>query len=192
MSKKVEIKRQALHIILGIATILLIQFNIISKWFVLGCAIIVSILFFISLKTSIPFLDNLVKHFERPTEKHKYEGLLTFFLGMFAVLFFFDKNTALAAIAIMVFGDSASTIFGKLFGKTRIPWSSKTIMGSLFGIIFSFWAAAIFVNWLHALIASIVAVLVESFDQNLLDINDNILMPVSAAIVLALLKFFGA
>ncbi len=190
--KRFEIARQIIHIVLGLATVVLLYFGIISKWFVLGIAIIIAVIFFIRLKWELPIIDKIISKFERPRKRHHYEGPLAFFLGMFAVLFVFEKNTALAGIMIMVLGDSASTIFGRLFGRIRIPWSRKTIIGSVSGIVFGFLGALLFVPALHAIIASFVAMIVESFDKDLIDINDNILMPVSASAVIAVLGFLGA
>ena len=187
MKTDLELGRQLIHIVTGIIIVILLFFEVINKWVILGLVILGVILFLIRLKTPLDSIDKIVKPFERKNEKHHYEGPLTFLMGIMAVLFIFDKNIALASILIMTLGDGASTVFGTLLGRRKIPWSNKTFTGSFFGIIFAFAGAVFFVNWLYALIASVAALIVECFDRGLMDINDNILMPVVAGAVLAIM-----
>jgi len=191
MKKRFEIGRQIIHIVLGLIIVALLYFNLINKWSILGISIIIAVLFFVRLKRKLPVIDEIVEPFERKRKKHHYEGPLAYFLGIFAVLAIFEKNIALASIMIMVLGDSASTIFGRLFGTLRIPWSKKTVLGSLAGMVFGYLGAWLFVPLQYAIIASFAAMIVESFDKEFIDINDNIMMPVAAGAVIAILKAIG-
>lgn len=188
MNKKFEIWRQAIHALIGVVAVLLLHFSIIGIWSILAITIFIALLFFIRIKKKIWLLDKIIGIFERPEKKHYYEGPLTLFIGMFLALLFFEKNIALASIMILSLGDAAGTAFGKFFGKKKIPWSSKTFVGSAAGIVFSFAGASFFVPIWHGIIASIVAMAVESFDKDFTRINDNILVPVVAGCVLAIIK----
>lgn len=187
MSYDRELRRQFVHVVFGILVVVLFSLNLINLWVVLGLILLNVIFFLFRLRWHIPLIESFMKLFERPNEVNHKEGPLAYLVGMFVVLFLFDQSIALASIMVLALGDGASTVFGKLLGKTRIPWSKKTVEGSMFGIIFAFAGAVFFVKPVHAIIAVVAALLVESFDADLFDISDNILMPVVTGVVLTIL-----
>jgi dolichol kinase len=72
------------------------------------------------------------------------------------------------------------------FGRTRIPYNKgKNLEGTLFGFLFGFLGAMIFVDPVRALIAATVAMLVESLPS---PINDNLTIPLASGLVLALIS----
>lgn len=59
-------------------------------------------------------------------------GPVTLGLGAMAALFFYPEPAAALAIYALAFGDSFSSIFGKLFGRIKIPFTGgKSVLGSI-------------------------------------------------------------
>ncbi len=106
-------------------------------------------------------------------------------LGITLSLVFFPTPISYASIAIVSLGDSAASVFGKLFGKTSLPFNKgKNLEGSLAGFAFAYLGAACFLNPLQALIGAIAGMIVESLP---LPISDNLSTPlVTGALLTAL------
>jgi phytol kinase len=91
-------------------------------------------------------------------------------VGCLLSLQFFDFNVALAAICILVFGDPAAALFGKLFGtpfyrkKSLIGCSAMFVVGIIVGLILldSFWSIIGM-----ALAGTIAEVFAHKIDDNL-------------------------
>jgi len=106
-------------------------------------------------------------------------------LGVILSLLLFPTPINYASIAIVCLGDSAASIFGKLFGKTTIPFNKgKSLEGFLAGFVFAFLSAAIFLHPLQAFVGAILGMFVESLP---LPVNDNLSTPLAAGISLAFL-----
>jgi len=96
-------------------------------------------------------------------------------LGITLSLLLFPTPASYASIAIVSLGDSAASVFGKLFGKTPLPFNKgKNLEGSLAGFAFAYLGAAYFLNPLQALIGAIAGMIVESLP---LPISDNLSTP---------------
>ena len=71
------------------------------------------------------------------------------------------------------------------FGRTPLPFNKgKNIEGTLFGFIFAFLGAMIFVNPIEALIAAMVGMTVEGLPS---PINDNLTIPIVSGLILAII-----
>ena len=107
---------------------------------------------------------------------------LAFTLGITLSLLFFPPSIAYTSITVLTLGDSFANIFGKVFGKTPLPFNrKKTFEGTICGFVCAFFGSILFVCPLKALVAVTVGMLVESLP---LKIDDNLAIPLSAGIVL--------
>ena len=81
-----------------------------------------------------------------------------------------------SAMLVSAIGDSFSTLFGKRFGKKKFPYSDKTYIGTISGIIFSL-IPLLFIQPLHiAFIGAISGIITETYSP----INDNFSVPIAA------------
>jgi dolichol kinase len=117
----------------------------------------------------------------RPSEKKDLVGATYILTGSILTIFLFDKPIAIAAIAFIVVGDTAGAIIGRLWGLVR--FRDKSLEGSV-----SFFLACCLVAiiipgipfWVMV-IGAIAATIVEAIT---LHIDDNLIVPVSAAAIM--------
>ena len=92
-----------------------------------------------------------------------------------------------AAILILLFGDSASTLIGKKYGKISWPFKNhKTVEGSLAFVIIGFLVALTQLPLLPAFLGAFAGSLTEAYSP----IDDNIPIPLVAAAVMSLSIYF--
>jgi len=193
-----EVKRQLFHMLSGVVLIILIAFDILDIRKIAVLIFIGFILSIISRKYKVWGLSWLLKHFEREKDIKAFPGRGAFFylLGVFFSLLLFSKDTALAAIMIMALGDSVATLFRVQHKiKLKHPFSSKKYLETaLIGGLAGFFGAMLFVNPIYAFISSIIAMLVEGIDIKFgfTEVDDNLVIPIVAGLVITLLKLiFG-
>lgn len=195
-----ELGRQLFHMLLGAIIILLLLF--ISReimLIVLFLLFLVSVLFSIlSLKLKIPILTSILALMEREEDVKRFpgKGFVFFVAGSLLVLKFFPQNIALAAIVVLTFGDSLSTLAG-FFGQkySHKPFSRfKTLYGTLIGIIVSFFIALIFVEPILAAVASVFGMFAEALSIKLgeTEADDNLIVPLAAGTACYLAKLMLA
>ena len=117
----------------------------------------------------------------RPCEKKKLVGATYILTGSILTMFLFDKPIAIAAIAFIVVGDTAGAIIGRLWGRVR--FRAKSLEGSV-----SFFLACCLVAiiipgipfWVMV-IGAVAATIVEAIT---LHIDDNLIVPISAAAIM--------
>ena len=108
-----------------------------------------------------------------------------FAVGIMLSLVLFPDPSNYAAVVILTFGDGFATIFGKKFGKIVVPFNKgKRLEGSVFGFLFAFLGALIFVSPAKALIGAIIGMLIEVLP---LPINDNLTIPLATGLALTLI-----
>ena len=113
---------------------------------------------------------------------------IAFTLGITLSLLFFPPSIAYTSITVLTLGDSFANIFGKVFGKTPLPFNrKKTFEGTICGFVCAFFGSILFVNPMKALVAVTVGMLVESLP---LHIDDNLAIPLSAGMVLLFISIF--
>lgn len=184
---KIEFRRQFVHVVLGLVFIALMYFLEFNQA-VLTIGVISLAGFVLSLlikkglvKSSL--LDSIIG---AVTRKHEIritgEPALWFALGtMLTILFFPVKSIVIGALIVLTFGDATSTIVGKKLGKIRLK-GNRTFEGSIAGIIIATLLLTPFFSLQTAFIAAFLGMLSEYFP-----FNDNVTMPLVAAIVLAIL-----
>ena len=191
-----ELRRQVAHIIIGSAAIIGIQTNLINIRDI-GCIFFGGLFLLIAYKKypdKIPVITPLLSFFERKKDRLNFPGKGSFFLilGIFLSLILFPQQIALTAIAILAIGDSVTNIVGRYFGEIENPLNpKKTIEGSLVGFFFSLAVASFFVSFWPAFFASAGAIFVESLRLKIgnLEIDDNIIIPLTAGWILTLWYF---
>lgn len=195
MITKLEIKRQAIHITLGILIITLFYYDIIN-YIILGIITIIGFLLSYLTKKGhkIPVYTFLLDRLERDSEKAhlRAKGMLFYLLGSSLAMLFFSKEIALASIAILAIGDSTSRLIGP-YGYIKHPFNSKKfIEGIIVGGILATVAGYIFVPFYLALSASAVSMFIESLDIeiNNFKIDDNLTIPLAAGAVMLLITSF--
>lgn len=190
---KFEIKRQLLHLFLGIFIIIFATLDrSLTLWallFFLIFAISVSLL---HLNFKFKFISKLLKKFDRAKHRDKFpfKGAIFFVAGSLLVLKIFALDVALASIAILTFSDAFSHVIGK-FGKRKSPFNfEKNLEGLIIGVIVGTIAASFFVPLFFAFTASFVAMLAEalSFKLQEEEIDDNLVIPLIAGTVIFLLQ----
>ena len=188
MLTKLEIKRQIMHIILGIAIVLLLNYNLINATYLFILFIFGLILSLISTKFNIPVIHQFLRTFDREKDLEKFpgKGAIFYVLGAFISVLVFPKEIALASIMILALGDSVSRLIGP-YGYLKHPFhNEKFFEGVIAGAIAGFLGALYFISWLPALIASSVSMLIEGIDLEIKNfkIDDNLMIPVVAGAVI--------
>jgi len=194
MSPMNEWKRKLLHLVLGTILLILYAEGLVSAthlWFLAGIGALVSLGQYLSPLAAIAwFLDR----FDRE-ESIPGRGAITFIAGL-AICALFPREIALAAMAMLVWGDGTAALVGTYVGQRRL-WQGKTVEGSISFLLFGFAAAWAFVSTITAYSAAIVGTIVELIPLpkgskwNPGDIlDDNILVPLIVGIVLTLSTVF--
>jgi dolichol kinase len=188
-----ELKRQAFHLIAGLAAAFAIAYGILEwKWFAI-LFIAGIILSLASTKAKLPVISWFLDNFERKDAAFPGKGALFMVLSAAIVAAFFDKSAAAASIAILAAGDSVSHVSGKMLGKTKHPFNkNKLIEGTLAGFLAASAAALIFVPLQYAVMASAIAMLIEGFEIKLGKtlVDDNLIIPIAAAITIYVLRLW--
>ena len=110
---------------------------------------------------------------------------ISFAMGIIFSLILLPTPDNYASIAILTLGDSFATLLGENFGMIVFPFNKgKRVEGSVFGFLFAFVGALLFVNPLKALMGAIIGMLVECLP---LPISDNITVPIASGLVLILI-----
>jgi dolichol kinase len=183
---RLELRRQILHVAMGGGVIVLFSHDLVSDLFfplLLVAGIVTS---YVSSKLAIPLISSCLRLFDRKQERIPGKGALFFVAGVVLVTAFFEKDAALAGIAILTVGDAVSRM-GQFFGRIHFPWNKhKQIESSFLGFFLGAVAASFFISFPAAAAASFVAMLLESVPvfKSIWWLDDNIFIPtVSAGVV---------
>ena len=183
-----ELLRQAFHLLLVFFFIALIlffgKFNALAyAAFVLLAGTVASLL--LANDDRVTFLHRVVKRVQRKQERELpgKAALLLVLAVITAIIIFYvhPLEVLVGALLVLGFGDAASTVFGKAFGRTMV-WKRRTLEGSLAGIMLSFLALLAIVNPLTAFLTAFFGMMAEY-----LPLDDNFGVPLTAGLVLILL-----
>lgn len=138
-------------------------------------------------RKKIPLVSSITLNAATFSEHYEFATApISLALGIILSLLLFPTPLNYALVAIVSLGDSAASIFGKLFGKTPISFNKgKNLEGSLAGLAFAFFGAAFFLHPLYAFIGATIGIFVESLP---LPINDNLSTPLLTGVILTLLS----
>lgn len=177
-----ELWRQLIHAS-GVFIVVLSYFLPPTLLIILCVAIVVfvQIVFRLDHYHNIPFFSTILKHTKRKDDE---KGFVYFFIGIIITLYFFqfNMNIANAAILILLFGDSASTLIGKRFGKIKLPFQShKTLEGSLALLVVGLLVSLTQLPFITAFVGAMAGTLTEAYSP----IDDNIPIPLVSALVMS-------
>ncbi|MBS3162461.1 hypothetical protein J4467_00915 [Candidatus Woesearchaeota archaeon] len=185
MITSLELRRQLLHIFFGIFIVSMLYFHIFNIYHLITILIAGLTLSKLCCHFKIPIASWVMDRFERPDYRRTFpgKGPIFFMIGSIIVVYFFPLETALASILILSLGDGLSHIFGKLLSR-RSYKHLKSIEGTLFAIVFSFFGAMIFVSAIAAFVGAISSLLLENIKIPFID--DNLFIPIVAALVISI------
>jgi dolichol kinase/membrane-associated phospholipid phosphatase len=189
-----EIRRQLFHTLFGILLVVLIKTYLVTVDTMVLLVILALFLVWLLKKYTFPrWLYRALSFFEREKHLQRFpaRGVFFFLVGALIALSFFPENIAVASIMILALGDSVTNIIGRYFGKWRIWYNPKKHWeGTLAGIFFGLIGASFFVPLGTALLGSFMAMLVETWNVTIgkLEIDDNILIPLVAALSMFLVR----
>ncbi|MBI5148321.1 CTP--2,3-di-O-geranylgeranyl-sn-glycero-1-phosphate cytidyltransferase [Candidatus Pacearchaeota archaeon] len=135
--------------------------------------------FRIELKLKIPILKDLV----RAKEKRDLGGDFFFLIGAIISLTVFSFPIAIASIAMLTFGRSASHIIGKRFGQIKIKRFGKSFEGLLAELFINLLVGFFLLMPVFPLLNSILITILMAFTATLTEmvtkrLDDNLLIPV--------------
>ena len=190
-----EWNRQLFHIFLGIAIVALLLYDFIDKKIILIIIIIGIILSYLSKTIRIPIIYDLLQKFERKEDIERFsgKGIIFYFIGAYAALLLFPKDIAMACIMVLALGDAVSHLYGLHYGKIKHPLSSeKFLEGTIAGFIAGFIGAFVFLPWWEAVLASLVAMIIEAVEIKIgtQQVDDNLIVPIVAGAVVWLVRLF--
>ncbi len=186
---KKELWRQLIHAS-GVFIVILSYFMPTQLLILLCVAILVFVVLVFRLDHhhNIPFFSTILRLAKRDKDER---GFVYFFIGIIITLYFFQFNIAIAnaAILILLFGDSASTLIGKRFGKIKLPFQShKTLEGSLAFLVVGFMVSLTQLPLIPAFIGSLAGTLTEAYSP----VDDNVPIPLVSAMVMSLIVYLMA
>jgi HAD superfamily phosphoserine phosphatase-like hydrolase len=181
--------REAIHIGSFLLTFICIYVtgNMLLASFILLLAVLYTVSEFARVRgINIPILSSITWSAANKTELYEFAtSPIHFALGIAISLLVFPQPIGYVAIAILTLGDGGAHIFGMKFGKTRLPFNKgKNLEGTIFGFLFAFLGAMIFVDPARALFAAAVGMIVEALPS---PIDDNLSMPIATGLVLTLI-----
>jgi dolichol kinase len=113
-------------------------------------------------------------------------GTTALLIANIIIIAFFNKQVAIVSLVYMLFGDTASAIVGTKYGKVKM--GNKSLEGSLAFFITVMVLALIFYRWtgirIHLVILTFGAVAATITEALPIEINDNLTVPLVAAIVM--------
>lgn len=187
-----EFRRQSFHFVAGFLCVFFHWAGFFRWRVILLCLILGLILSALSVNRKLPFVSEILRLFDRKRDqKFPGRGAFYFLLGIFLSIVLFPVKIAYASILILSIGDSVNHLFFERNRKgTKLPWNRrKTLLGLGLGIFSGTFAAHFFVALWPALLATTLALVLETipFKLGRIFIDDNLSVPlVSGAILLAL------
>lgn len=178
-----EILRQLIHAS-GVFIVVLSYFIPPKELIVLciGVLIVVLGIFRIDQHREIFFFSKLLRNCKRAYDER---GFVYFFIGIILALFFFGYNPAVAnaAILILLFGDSVSTLVGREWGRIKLPYHErKTVEGSAAFLLVGLVMALTQLPPLPAFLGAIAGTFTEAYSP----IDDNLTIPLVAGLVMSI------
>ncbi len=188
-----EFRRQSFHFIFGFLIVFSHWIGALRIREILTLLLIGLVVIVLTARGHLDFVQAILKKFER---KRIYDfpgsGPFYFLLAVGICFVIFPVKVAYAAILILSVGDSLNHIIAKnrMPKRFNLPWNRrKSLLGVFLGIFAGFFAAQFFVPWYSALIASTVAIILETFKWRIgkIFIDDNLIIPLVAGVIMAIL-----
>lgn len=181
-----ELLRKGIHLMVGM-TPLLASINLPFTEMLLVSGLLVYS-FAESMRMSgkeIPVISKMTRMASRSRDRNKAVlGPITLGLGALLCLLLYPEPAAAVGIYALAFGDGLSSVVGKIFGRTKLPFTGgKTLEGSLTAFLAIFWAA--WVVGKDPVLALVVAATGTFLEALPLEDLDNLVIPLGTALVFA-------
>lgn len=185
---RTEIIRKGIHVLIALVPTIA-SISLLFTYFVLLTGMLVfSFAEYVRLNGgSVILISRLTLIASRRRDNGRFVfGPVTLAIGALLALSLYPSSAAAIAIYALAFGDSISSIAGKLFGSLKIPFTNgKTVVGSAACFMVVMFIAFVFTeNLSSAIIIGATAAAIEAFSTNDLD---NIIIPIGTGAVAALL-----
>jgi dolichol kinase len=207
ISYSAEAKRKALHI--G-ALIMPVGMLVLGKEMILLLLVPVALLALAGdwARVRIPFMHRLVNWIFAPIMRLEEQpplggpvvinGATWMFVSSALCAALLPVAVAAPAVAMLMIGDGAAALVGRRFGRTRYPFSNKSLEGSLAFFVVGFLVAVPFVVLAPSgmavpsigvlLLGAALAAALEAFN---LPVNDNVGVPLGAGALMVVLMQLG-
>ncbi|HKL87054.1 MAG TPA: SEC59/DGK1/VTE5 family protein [Treponemataceae bacterium] len=162
-----EIFRKSIHLTASIVPVLA-SFS--YKWTIIALSFVICIYIICEYRritgNPIPIVSRITAYAARKRDEGRFVlGPITMALGILLSLLLFPPEAARIGIYALAFGDGIASLAGKLYGKTKIPYSGgKTLEGSLACFVAVYFSALVvsdnpFQSFAIALLAMVIEVL---------------------------------
>ena len=192
--ESLEFRRQSFHFIFGFMIVFAHWIGALRIREILTLLIIGLVIIILTTRGHLDFVKKILKKFER-NRKHDFigSGPFYFLLAVGICFVLFPVRIAYASILILSVGDSLNHVIARnrMPKKFNLPWNRrKSLLGVFLGIIAGFFAAQFFVPWPAALIATTVAIFLETFAWRIWNffIDDNLIIPLVAGGIMVFLS----
>ena len=190
-SVKLELLRKLVHVLTGIFIVLLFQAHILDISIFGLLILLFGIIVLYNYRAERELLTKILS-VNRADKEVPGLDILFYLVGAWLALLFLgvlfgEYHLAYASILVLAFGDSVAHLISRSFGATHTVLTKTTYLeGTVAGIIAASLAAWLYVPWWAALIASVIAMLVEAGELRIGDhhVDDNLIIPLVAGIVL--------
>lgn len=198
---KKELRRKIIHIIVGIVLIgsaLFFQ-NIDAIFWVSIALLIPATLFYLITKWfSHTKIGQLAFHSVEREQGHHTNGVggITYILGVILsyIIFGFNPSIVIVSIIVLAFGDGFASYFGMRFGKHKIniEGHTKTLEGTLAGVVAATLVSLMFVDFFYALATVSLTMIIELVGIRIKgkEVPDNIYLPLVSGAILYILILF--
>lgn len=181
---RVEFVRKSIHMMIAVVPTLA-RFNVGLTMVILGAGLLLYTYSEVMRVRgfSLGFISKVTESASRMRDRNRFVyGPVTLGLGAMMALMIYPEPAAAMAIYALAFGDGLSSLFGKYFGKVKIPFTGgKTYAGSFTCLISVFVVAYGILGSLRA--AAIIA-LVSTFLEMIPSKDlDNLIIPVGTGLV---------
>ena len=128
--------------------------------------------------------------FAKPKEIQRLSGYSFFLLSTVTLFWFFPTNTAIVALTFFIVSDLIAPVIGQRWLTKEII--NKKTWGGATGVVLACLAAGYCIAWLTPLALTFPFILVAALSVAILDLgsfilDDNLLVPLGTAVVLAIL-----
>lgn len=184
-----DVVREAIHVS-GFLVPFVCMYLLKNRYVVALLVLLVTLLYVASelarlAGTNIPIFSTITWRAAIKPELYEFVTAPIYFaLGIMLSLILFPAPINYASIAILALGDGFATIFGKKLGRIVFPFNKgKRVEGSVFGFLFAFMGALLFVSPVKALVSAAMGMLVECLPT---PVSDNLTVPIVSGLVLIL------
>ncbi|NVM04660.1 MAG: hypothetical protein HWN67_20215 [Candidatus Helarchaeota archaeon] len=190
MSLKSELYRKSIHIF---SSIIPLSYAFSSKSFILKILIPLAIFLIMIeiIRFNINFINRIyikiLRDIIRVQEIKRFTGATYLLISSVLVISIYDKSIAVACLLFLTLSDSAAALFGKSFGKIKIY--NKTLEGTLAflstSLIIVYFIKSL--NFITGISGAVTATFVEF---TLVNLDDNLSIPIISGLVMQLFNSF--